>query len=774
MADNAPTLPQVLRNEFASAVFPDLSAPERNAAVSKLLSHLDPATPKAVENLAQRVRDKKISPENASEELGAMVIAGQAITASGKTYSKDATKGFVEKVIVKGQQDPGTKLNTLRALAELDDSDKPEPVKTYMRDVSTALHTISPEPESQPETPEPIVVTGTTNNGDTTMDETEFQEVLDKIDSIYAFDESKLPSRLHYDGDNGSRVFSVGQKALISGVILAMKRLNAMPRNDDAAFAAMGAVMGILLLEGRHDPDAAKFFDYVKDAVNELNSAADPNHAEVGNDVFEPDFTLKRDVFAAVAKVLSDDNEIFFDSYASVGRQMVDIHDSVKPNDKGFANAVEARYANETLKLGGGSGGGNGVAYLDLPPLSDPSGGSDDIVKENITAVSSIYVVYQCEQMMLFSATDRIVELFMAGLLPMAGDSTARLLDQYYWNHDKVSVTGRSAQYTRALGAPGGDVGADVSPNSEFNSLLMRVISSISEYERQNSVGNLLDQTGRRAVPTSGEYVRKAVRDLAANCTLYGFAGVQFAAERLQPLACRVGRLLGAQLGLDPAPFLDVVERVLDGFLDHLLHFGIIDLHGGSHLDELLIAGFDVSREHMQNAVGVDLELHAHLGHALGLRLELEREPPQAPVVRRLFTLTLQHVDEHLLLVVGHRRERLAALHWDRRVAWDDHVHQPAERLDTQRERRHVEQQHAAEVAGQNPRLNRRAQRDRLVRILRRVQLRPAGAAPEHSRRKLTHERHPRLSADEDHLVEIAAGQAGVGERLEFLYVLPW
>ena len=533
MADNAPTLPQVLRNEFASAVFPDLSAPERNAAVSKLLSHLDPATTKAVENLAQRVRDKKISPENASEEPGAMVIAGQAITASGKTYSKDATKGFVEKVIVKGQQDPGTKLNTLRALAELDDSDKPEPVKTYMRDVSTALHTISPEPESQPETPEPIVVTGTTNNGDTTMDETEFQEVLDKIDSIYAFDESKLPSRLHYDGDNGSRVFSVGQKALISGVILAMKRLNAMPRNDDAAFAAMGAVMGILLLEGRHDPDAAKFFDYVKDAVNELNSAADPNHAEVGNDVFEPDFTLKRDVFAAVAKVLSDDNEIFFDSYASVGRQMVDIHDSVKPNDKGFANAVEARYANETLKLGGGSGGGNGVAYLDLPPLSDPSGGSDDIVKENITAVSSIYVVYQCEQMMLFSATDRIVELFMAGLLPMAGDSTARLLDQYYWNHDKVSVTGRSAQYTRALGAPGGDVGADVSPNSEFNSLLMRVISSISEYERQNSVGNLLDQTGRRAVPTSGEYVRKAVRDLAANCTLYGFAGVQFAAERL-------------------------------------------------------------------------------------------------------------------------------------------------------------------------------------------------------------------------------------------------
>ena len=61
----------------------------------------------------------------------------------------------------------------------------------------------------------------------------------------------------------------------------------------------------------------------------------------------------------------------------------------------------------------------------------------------------------------------------------------------------------------------------------------MRVVSSIAEYERQNTVGHLLDNTGRRAQPATGEFVRKAVRDLAANCTLYGFAGVQFAAERM-------------------------------------------------------------------------------------------------------------------------------------------------------------------------------------------------------------------------------------------------
>ncbi len=533
MADNAPTLPQVLRNDFASAVFPDLSAPDRNAAITRLLTWLEPLTRAEVERIAARVREKVGSVENASEALGLMIIAGWALSQSQKNYDTAGLRDLLTQISRLRDSDPGLHISALRELADLGTSETKERVARYLEKVRAILETIPPRTESTSETEEPVVVVGSRPQEETTMEEIEFDELLDKIDSIFAFDESKLPSRLHYDTADGKRVFSTGQRALISGVLLAMKRLNAVPNKDSAALAAFGAIMGLLVLEGRHDPDAAKFFDYVKDAVNELNSAADPNHADVGNEVFEPDFTLKRDVFAAVAKVLSDDTEVFFDAYASVGRQMVDIHDSVKPGDKGFANAVEARYANETLKLGGGSGGGSGVAYLDLPPLSDPSGGSDDIVTENITAVSSIYVVYQCEQMMLFSATDRIVELFMAGLLPMAGDTTARMLDDYYWNHDKVSVTGRTAQYTRALGAPGGDVGADVSPNGEFNSLLMRVISSISEYERQNAVGNLLDQTGRRAVPTSGEYVRKAVRDLAANCTLYGFAGVQFAAERL-------------------------------------------------------------------------------------------------------------------------------------------------------------------------------------------------------------------------------------------------
>ena len=266
-------------------------------------------------------------------------------------------------------------------------------------------------------------------------------------------------------------------------------------------------------------------------------ASAERREIKFANDRFEPNFDQKFVVFRDVSKLLLGDRragKVFFDAFASVSRGMVDSYDTRPPGSAGFASAVLARYNEATLAAGGGGGGGSGIAFLDLPPLSDPDGGSDEIVPENIRAVAAIYVVYQCSQMLLFGVVDRIVELFVAGLLPMSGDTLARKLDDYYWNSDdRISPAGMSAQFTRALGAPGGDVGGDVTPNTEFNTLLMRVISSVAEFEREQSVGNLFDRAGRRVMSTSGEYVRKAVRDLAANCTLYGYAGAQFAAERM-------------------------------------------------------------------------------------------------------------------------------------------------------------------------------------------------------------------------------------------------
>ena len=87
--------------------------------------------------------------------------------------------------------------------------------------------------------------------------------------------------------------------------------------------------------------------------------------------------------------------------------------------------------------------------------------------------------------------------------------------------------------------------------------------------------------------------------------------------------------------GLDPAPRRQILEGVLDRFLHHLLHRRIIHVHGGFHLHDCLPAGLGVARQHVQNAVRVNLELHADPRHAVRRGFKIDREPAQAPVVLR-------------------------------------------------------------------------------------------------------------------------------------------
>ena len=300
----------------------------------------------------------------------------------------------------------------------------------------------------------------------------------------------------------------------------------------------IASTAGILLLDGHHDPDERGFYTHVKTAYMELMEAASASRPGIveDNGESEPSFAQKRDVFAAVSKELESGGggRVFYDSLAAVSRAMAAAFETRPPTKPGFRAAVLARYNDETLAAGGGDGGGSGIAFLDLPPLHDPGGENDEIKPDNIAAISAIYVVYQCEQLMLFKCVERIVELFMAGLLPMSGDNLARKLDNYYWNReDQVSEAGRYANYARALGAPGGNVGPDAPTNSEFNMHLMRCVSTIAAVQSERSYANLFDQHSGTASLTKGEYARKAMRDWAANCTLYGYAGAQFAAERL-------------------------------------------------------------------------------------------------------------------------------------------------------------------------------------------------------------------------------------------------
>jgi hypothetical protein len=547
------TLERALRADFASRFFEEFSASQRQKAVTRAVARLDPLTRAAAEALVEARHADTVTAENARERLAALILTGTVFDATPARATTPALEAALRYLDAMRESNPGAIVSAIRWAAGVATDAAQDSVTALMTGLEKTVDAIEPAtttgaaPQPPAGTPKTVTATArpTSSGEEETMTDEEFQETLeklseliDKLDGLTAFDESKLPERLRYTTQNGQRAFSEGQRAFITGTLAAMIKLGAAQAADEKTLVRLISVLGLLLLDGRHDPDEQGFYGFVMEAVNELNSSASATHGIPDNARFEPRFALRRHVFAkALAVVLKDDGGeggVFLDAFAAVGREMVDAYDTIKPEDRGFAGAVRARYANQSLSLGGGAGGGSGVAYLDLPPLSEPGDGSNEIVPTNIEAIASIYVVYQCEQMMLFSVTDRIVELFMAGLLPMQGDTTARHLDNYYWNRDeKVSPTGRAAQYTRALGAPGGNVGADVQPNTEFNSLLLRVISSISEYERQNAVGNLLDSSGRRAMPTTGEYVRKAVRDLAANCTLYGFAGVQFAAERM-------------------------------------------------------------------------------------------------------------------------------------------------------------------------------------------------------------------------------------------------
>ena len=103
-------------------------------------------------------------------------------------------------------------------------------------------------------------------------------------------------------------------------------------------------------------------------------------------------------------------------------------------------------------------------------------------------------------------------------------------------------------------------------------------------------------------------------------------------------------------------------------------------------------------------------------------------------------------------LAVGRRREDLLLLRRDGRVARDHHRHHAAERLDAERERRHVEEDHVLHVAGEHAGLHRRADGDDLVRVHALVRL-----LAEELLHRLLHERDARRAADEDDLVDVAS-----------------
>jgi hypothetical protein len=293
------------------------------------------------------------------------------------------------------------------------------------------------------------------------------------------------------------------------------------------------AVTGLLIKDGHHDHTSARFHDQVQEAIRELNSLVrypDETKDPKVDKVVEKAIEIFKKVHEALKNDASVQGKIFFQDFAAVCRDVINNLDRRYPGLTNFAKYLVKIYNEKSFSCSAAEtahGGGNGVVGVTLPPLSGGGSGSDEIVPDNIRAVATIYMSYQLEQLQLIPAADRVVELSMAGLLPYTYDNRMRIIDEYAWSQtDRLNDVARYSQYSRALGASGGHVTQDVIPNNEFSARLRHAVSSIANFA--------ISYDTQKPLNDRSEYVRKSIRDFAANASYYGWAGTFFVAERLR------------------------------------------------------------------------------------------------------------------------------------------------------------------------------------------------------------------------------------------------
>ena len=198
------------------------------------------------------------------------------------------------------------------------------------------------------------------------------------------------------------------------------------------------------------------------------------------------------------------------------------------------------------------------------------------------------------------------------------------------------------------------------------------------------------------------------------------------------------------------------------GVLDHLIDIFVAETAGRLDANLLLLAGTLVLGRHVDDAVRVDIEGDVDLRQAARRRGNTDQvELTQHLVVGRHLPFALEDPDGHGGLVVFRRREDLALLRRDRRVAVDEAREYAAQSLDAERQGRHVEQQHVLDVALQYAGLDRRADGDHFVRIDATMRV-----ASEEFLHRLNDLRHAGHAAYEYDLVDFAGLQPGVLERL--------
>lgn len=199
--------------------------------------------------------------------------------------------------------------------------------------------------------------------------------------------------------------------------------------------------------------------------------------------------------------------------------------------DLRVSNALDGRTgAGPTGPPFGGTGAKPSWIDISLPDLESEA--DLDIVEDNLMAMQAIFFASTLEDVRFFQVMDKILELFNIGVLPFGkGPAGDKIFAYWKRGFDRFTEVERHNLYARALGRPGGDVGAGT-PNRQFNDLWLRFVSSVAEWRRQIAVDRLLRAELPNAV--SDQQLRKSARDLGSNLSLYGYGIAYFVATELQ------------------------------------------------------------------------------------------------------------------------------------------------------------------------------------------------------------------------------------------------
>ena len=176
--------------------------------------------------------------------------------------------------------------------------------------------------------------------------------------------------------------------------------------------------------------------------------------------------------------------------------------------------------------------------------------------------------------------------------------------------------------------------------------------------------------------------------------------------------------------------------------------------------DALLTSGGAVRGGHLQQAVGIDVERHLHLGHpARGGGNAGQPEAPQALIAFRHLPLTLEHMHLHGALVGFRGAEHIALAHRDWGVAWNQHLHHPTDGFQSERQGGDIVEHQVAQLTGEDAGLHRSADGHHFIGVDRLARLQGNQGA-----HHLLHHRHAGGAAHQHHIVDVFRRESGVAQ----------